>query len=231
MRITFLLPYRCDASSHDRNAQLDLFMATMPTLLRGVECHYIVCEQSDDRRKFNKGAVVNAGFIAANMDPEELVCIHDIDLLPCTDIYNEYTKALPVDTVRHIGNGFRRYTHCKKYMGGVLLMRAKNFTAMNGFPNDFEGWGGVDDIMGRRIRQLFTVEKSNGTLLDLENLDSVEKKLAQLVTSRAVGRRRSNKMRFYHGDSMYTHGLSDVRFHIVLAEQLLQTTRIRVHLV
>lgn len=230
MRLTFLLPYRCDARSPDRLAQLALFMSTMPSMLRGVECRFVVCEQSHDLRKFNRGAVLNAGFLAANLDPDELVCIHDIDLLPCSDTYGEYSRALPEGTVRHIGNAFKRYAGCKKYMGGVLLLRAKDFTTVNGFPNDFEGWGGEDDVLGRRLCHRFKVDKSQGTLIDLEGLDSMDDKLAQLIAQRAVGRRKFTKKRFYRGDRMYTHGLSDVEFQVVGVEEHLAATKIGVRL-
>ena len=36
-------------------------------------------------------------------------------------------------------------------MGGIVLMR-KDFVHINGFPNDFWGWGGEDDEFGDRVR-------------------------------------------------------------------------------
>lgn len=232
MRVVFLLPYRCDAGAPDRKGQLATFLATVPEMLQGarVECRYIVCEQSADARRFNKGAVVNACFKTTTWDAEDLVCVHDIDLIPEADIIGEYTKALNADTVRHIGSAFKRYAGCKKYMGGILLMRASDFAAVNGFPNDFEGWGGEDDVLGKRITHRFAVERSRGTLVDLERLVSPRDKLAQLIQYKSMGKGKATKKRGYMGARLYERGISDVEFSVLESKHCATATRLTVHL-
>ena len=62
-------------------------------------------------------------------------------------------------------------------MGGIVLMRKKDFVHINGFPNDFWGWGGEDDEFGDRIRDAgIPIERVEaGTIVDQEGLDIKEK--------------------------------------------------------
>jgi len=189
-----VIPYRA-TNQPERTEQLGIFLDVMPRLLP--EARFLVVEQCDDE-KFNKGMLLNAGVCELQMDPEDTVCLHDLDLIPEGLIVKEYTRTLRINTARHIGNaaivGLQRYKHNKKpgsgCFGGVCLMHASYFIRVNGFPNDFWAWGGEDDVLGLRVSRCtlpsIRIERSVGILLDLENIMSYREKMQQLKATKGM---------------------------------------------
>ena len=92
------------------------------------------------------------------------------------DHYRCQTPQLTT-TPNHIARVWSRYNANPKYIGGVTAFSAPCFEALNGFPNNFWGWGGEDDELQNRMRarkQSFSSPKE-GTLTDLENMTLSEK--------------------------------------------------------
>ena len=83
--IAIIVPFRRQAEQ-DRDRQLAMFLQHMSKFLRGARFAIVVVEQSDDDRKFNRGQLLNIGFVEAlrHADPGELISaiFHDVDLLP-----------------------------------------------------------------------------------------------------------------------------------------------------
>jgi predicted glycosyltransferase involved in capsule biosynthesis len=48
-----------------------------------------------------------------------------------------------------------RYSGNEKYLGGIVSFSIKQFEDINGFPNNFWGWGGEDDEMKKRIDTVY----------------------------------------------------------------------------
>ena len=78
----------------------------------------------------------------------------------------------------HIASNWSRYKDMKGYLGGVLLVGNGIFGDSNGFPNKYWGWGGEDDELKRRLREIYkdntnqkiqSIDIEDG-LLDLEEL-------------------------------------------------------------
>jgi hypothetical protein len=61
------------------------------------------------------------------------------------------------------------------------MMRQSDFVAVNGYPNDFFGWGGEDDELRDRIKRAgLNIERNvYGTIIDQERM-SLEQKLSHL---------------------------------------------------
>ena len=55
-------------------------------------------------------------------------------------------------------------------MGGVVSFNGGDFETINGFPNDFWGWGGEDDELGRRVRHhgIHVRVPRRGRVVDME---------------------------------------------------------------
>ena len=49
-------------------------------------------------------------------------------------------------------NKFHYKLPYKTYFGGVAAMSVKHFKLVNGFSNQFWGWGGEDDDMAKRLK-------------------------------------------------------------------------------
>ena len=74
---------------------------------------------------------------------------HDVDLIPSNDLLSYYTTT-PSQPV-HIARVWSRYNDNPEYFGGVVAFTTEQFRLINGFPNNFWGWGGEDDEMMKRI--------------------------------------------------------------------------------
>jgi hypothetical protein len=111
--------------------------------------HVIVVEQSDDGKKFNRGALLNIGAKIAGTMGASSIILHDVDLIPDKSIL-PYYFAYP-DHPIHIGGIWRRKYKHDRFLGAILHMSINDFVKGNGFPNNFYGWGGEDDVLGDRL--------------------------------------------------------------------------------
>lgn len=51
-------------------------------------------------------------------------------------------------------NMYHRYNDSRTYIGGAVSFSEDDFKKINGFPNNFWGWGGEDDELSERIREV-----------------------------------------------------------------------------
>jgi hypothetical protein len=218
-----IVPYRA-TNQPERALQLRLFLHVMPPHLP--EARFVVAEQVDTL-KFNRGLLFNACVRELSLGPDDTVCLHDVDLIPEGDLVDEYTRALPPNTARHIGNaaieGLQRYStlnrqrHC---FGGISLMHASDFSRVNGFPNDFWGWGGEDGVLGMRVsRKGLTVERSCGVVRDLERIQSHHDKMLQLRETRAMGKGVQAKRRRYKNGALFVNGVDTAEYCVCASER------------
>jgi len=231
-----VIPYRA-TNQPERAEQLRIFLDVMPNLLP--EAQFLVVEQCDDE-KFNRGMLLNAGVCELKMDPDDTVCLHDVDLIPEGDIVKEYTRTLSPNTARHIGNaaivGLQRYQYNKKpgsgCFGGVCLMRVSDFIRVNGFPNDFWAWGGEDDVLGLRVSRCtlpsLHIERSVGILLDLEDIMSHHEKMQQLKSTKGMGKGVHARKKRYRTGALYSNGLLEAQYSVINFERRRVVWRLRV---
>jgi len=214
-----VVPYRA-SNQPQRREQLRMFLQEMPRLLP--RARFAIAEQTD-ARAFNRGLLLNACVRELAPAPADTVCLHDVDLLPAGDLVREYTRELPPHTARHIGHaalaGLPRYRTAKvtaRSFGGVSLMRYSDYARVNGFPNDFWGWGGEDNVLGLRVARCaapaLTVERSVGTLRDLEDIDSHAAKMQQLRATQGMGRGVQARERRYRRGSLYANGMAEAEY-------------------
>lgn len=108
-----------------------------------------VIEQDQDGRKFNRGALLNVGAVLAEKDHHQAIIFHDVDLIPLAAIL-PYYYAFPEAPI-HIGKAWTTKYDYDSFLGGILSMSLKDFKQVNGFPNQFWGWGGEDDALRNRL--------------------------------------------------------------------------------
>jgi predicted glycosyltransferase involved in capsule biosynthesis len=114
---------------------------------------YIV-EQSDDGRKFNRGQLLNIGFDVACKDMCDIFVFHDVDLIPSDDLLSAYTTLPLGSNLMHIAKVWDRYNSDAKYFGGIMAFSKEQFQRINGFPNNFWGWGGEDNELYLRSKEV-----------------------------------------------------------------------------
>ncbi|XP_017296711.2 beta-1,4-galactosyltransferase 1 [Kryptolebias marmoratus] len=112
---------------------------------------------------FNRAKLMNIGFREA-MREEDWDCLffHDVDLIP-EDDRNLYTcDANP----KHAAIAMDKFGYklpYKMYFGGVSALSPLHYLKMNGFPNNYWGWGGEDDdIFNRLSSKGMTISRPSG---------------------------------------------------------------------
>ena len=141
---TILVPFR-DQKEQKRGEQLKKFLSHIHRY--HPDWHVLVIEQSDDGQKFNRGALLNIGTKVAETD---YVIFHDVDLLPLIKIAPYYT-AFPEKPI-HIGKIWNTKYDSPSFLGGILSISVDDVKKTNGYPNQFWGWGGEDDVLRDRLK-------------------------------------------------------------------------------
>eukprot|EP00242_Pyramimonas_sp_CCMP2087_P005724 CAMPEP_0198216280 /NCGR_PEP_ID=MMETSP1445-20131203/56322_1 /TAXON_ID=36898 /ORGANISM="Pyramimonas sp., Strain CCMP2087" /LENGTH=401 /DNA_ID=CAMNT_0043892431 /DNA_START=172 /DNA_END=1374 /DNA_ORIENTATION=- len=161
-RLAIIVPYR------GRADHLSTFTRYMHAYLQQqrVAFRIYVVEQlrsseawshSGSVQPFNRGWLLNQGFLAAERDNFTYVALHDVDMLPVGVDY-----SYPRHKFAHLAaeasqfrdgsgsDGNRNGTY-KRYCGGVFLMDSELFRLINGFGNLYWGWGAEDDDFCLRL--------------------------------------------------------------------------------
>lgn len=175
-------------------------------LARFAEFPVIVVEQADDK-PFNRGALLNIGYVRARACGASRVVLHDCDLVPDDTLLAMYQEPWPKPVV-HFGARFRRYNNSARYFGGVHGFVGGSFP---GYPNHFWGWGGEDDALRKRVRLGDVTYARHGEYLDLEGLRHAKDKLRTLRKEEKC----MNRWELLHADdaSNDNHRTSTLRFH------------------
>ena len=198
--LSLIVAYR-DPGDGSRKAQLDIFLKQMQTILETrTNYHIYIIEQESDRNdynslsdeykqidskmaKFNLGRIKNIGFQIASKDNKDIdnhyYILSDVDLIPSMDLLKDYLRY-PKKPI-HLANRGTRYNLDGKnedFLGGVLSINKEDFTKSNGYPNNFWGWGGEDDVLSSRLRlKNIDIDKPEESVIDLEEMTFEEKNI------------------------------------------------------
>ncbi|VDK50333.1 unnamed protein product [Anisakis simplex] len=166
-KIAILIPYR------NRYSQLQILLSYLLEFLSKFRTRFaIFIIEPTDGQVFNRGKLFNIGYNLANtIEDWDCFFFHDVDLLPTN-------RQLPYrcprnGTVQHWSSaidkdGFK--LPYGGYIGGVSAMNTEDFLMINGYPNEFWGWGGEDDCFGYRLAftlgELFLIPFSFAWIVD-----------------------------------------------------------------
>jgi len=142
-----LVPYR-DDGNQNRADQLEKFLEHYKNI------PILVIEQSNDGKKFNRGALLNIGYdyCLEKLPSITTFVLHDVDIVMTQDVIHKYYTD-DGRGVMHLGNLVSPSKYDGEFfLGRVLRVSKEAFKTMNGFPNTFYGWGGEDDALAHRIR-------------------------------------------------------------------------------
>ncbi len=136
-----IVPYR------NREEHLSKFLPHMDKFLKDSAYKIFIIEQSEDK-PFNRGKLLNVGFDLAK-ETCDYMCFHDVDMLPLKADY-----AFP-ETPIHLATAVEQFNFdmpYPTYFGGVTLFNIKDFEAVNGYANEYWGWGAEDDDLQFRCK-------------------------------------------------------------------------------
>ncbi len=110
---------------------------------------YIIEQNNED--KFNRGLLLNIGYLLARENTRyDRYIFHDVDLFPSQFIYEVYFVD-PKKQIHYIIPKEEHKYNFENYFGGVVGLSEEIVQKVNGYPNNFFGWGGEDDSLYNRI--------------------------------------------------------------------------------
>ncbi|XP_029826060.2 beta-1,4-N-acetylgalactosaminyltransferase bre-4-like [Ixodes scapularis] len=143
-RVAILIPYR------NREEHLRVFLYNMHQFLPRQQIDYgIFVIEQEGNGKFNRAKLLNVGYLETQGLYDCLI-LHDVDLIP-EDDRNLYTCP---EQPRHMSVAMSTMNYTlpyTEYFGGVSALNKKHMELVNGFSNQYWGWGAEDDDMFCRL--------------------------------------------------------------------------------
>uniref|UniRef100_A0A8C2M794 Beta-1,4-galactosyltransferase n=1 Tax=Cricetulus griseus TaxID=10029 RepID=A0A8C2M794_CRIGR len=139
-KVAIIIPFR------NRQEHLKYWLYYLHPVLQRQQLDYgiYVINQAGDTM-FNRAKLLNIGFQEALKDHDyNCFVFSDVDLIPMDD-HNAYRCF---SQPRHISVAMDKFGFSLpyvQYFGGVSALSKQQFLAINGFPNNYWGWGGEDD--------------------------------------------------------------------------------------
>ncbi|XP_062841573.1 beta-1,4-galactosyltransferase 3 [Trichomycterus rosablanca] len=145
-RTAIIIPHR------SRESHLKYLLYYLHPFLQRQQLNYgIYVIHQAGNYTFNRAKLMNIGFREA-MREEDWDCLfyHDVDLIPEDDRNTYVCDRNP----KHAAIAMDKFGYklpYKGYFGGVSALSPLHYLKMNGFPNNYWGWGGEDDDIGIRV--------------------------------------------------------------------------------
>mmetsp|Transcript_13354 Transcript_13354/g.20020 ORF Transcript_13354/g.20020 Transcript_13354/m.20020 type:complete len:371 (+) Transcript_13354:35-1147(+) len=225
VKVAIVVPFRDLHKEQNRLRHLKQFIPEMLKYMNQSTSpyHLFIIEQSNDNRKFNRGKLLNIGFDIAMKQGYNVIIFHDVDLLPISpQLLNAYTTVPEQNHPVHIARLWKdRYSNNESYFGGIVKFSIEQFKLINGFPNNFWGWGGEDDEMLKRVKKVSlqpvapqVVNDKETMILDMENMDLTQK-LSFLKQHRTWKCMNKNELLAEHSTTWKENGLSNLTYHVL----------------
>ena len=152
-KIAIIIPFRSISNDTEigRETELTFYLYEMIEFLnlQKIEFKIYVIDQ-DWEDDFNRARLLNVGFLVAKKDsssighPWDCYLFTDVDKFPINLNLSMHCNKnnQPIHYLPHLGS-----------FGGVAQFPPETVLAVNGFSNEFFGWGGEDQDMGFRVSE------------------------------------------------------------------------------
>jgi len=224
-RLAIIVPYR------DRQQHLDQFVPHMRAyfardkLDKAIDYRVLIVEQ-ERGLPFNRGALKNAGFLLAE-GQSDYCCFHDIDYLP---IWADYSFAEVPTPIVWYGAEERPIApartnkvakhNLEHFFGGALIVPNADFRAVNGYSNDYWGWGYEDeDIKARFVAAGIVTGRRKGTFLPLVH-ESEGFRLDTTPSPIALANQQLLRERWAAAPAAAAEGLGTLAFEVIARASL-----------
>ena len=134
-----IIPYR------HRKKHLDFYINnTIPLLEKNLINFKLVIIEQNEGKLFNRGKLLNIGFTEYKNKTKYFIT-HDVDINPNIEtIKKYYLPDIEKNTIKGV------YTsHCNT-LGGIVKINNDDIFKINGFPNNYWGWGCEDKALQNR---------------------------------------------------------------------------------
>lgn len=135
-KLGIVVPYR------NRYEHLSIFQEAISRYFTRLDIDYcVIVVEQDNGKAFNRGKLCNIGFKEAKRQRCDYVVFHDVDMIPIDVDYSYSDKPV------HLISDNLPF---KTYFGGLTLFPADLFRKIDGFSNEYWGWGFEDDDLRYR---------------------------------------------------------------------------------
>ncbi len=175
MKLGIIVPYR-DRKAHFRQfvPHVSQYFAR-DKLDKEIDYRVLFVEQTA-QKPFNRGLLKNIGFLLLEKETD-YICFHDIDYLPIWADYSAVNRPTAIVWYgaerRPIapGKSDRVLQHSlEHFYGGAVLIDNKSFRSVDGYANDYWGWGYEDlDLKSRFDQRGVTWDRRKGTYMALDH--------------------------------------------------------------
>ncbi|XP_077388733.1 beta-1,4-galactosyltransferase 1 [Festucalex cinctus] len=145
-KVAVVIPFR------KRDEHLKFWLYYLHPILQRQQLDYAVYViNQDGEETFNRAKLLNVGYAEAMKDYDfDCLVFSDVDLIPMDDrnVYKCFSQP------RHLSVSMDKFGFrlpYKQYFGGVSSMMKDQYLSINGFPNNYWGWGGEDDDIYNRL--------------------------------------------------------------------------------
>jgi predicted glycosyltransferase involved in capsule biosynthesis len=168
-KLAIVVPYR------NRREHLEMFLPHIKKYLDGQNVlHKVYIIEQEEGKAFNRAKLLNIGFLEADKDCDYFV-FHDVDMIPQNVDYGY--QELPT----HLAAAASQFNYglpYDGYFGGVTMFSRKSFLKVNGYSNEYWGWGAEDDDILYRchLADLKVQRQSPGILKSLTHDRIIDEK-------------------------------------------------------
>ncbi|XP_029029670.1 beta-1,4-galactosyltransferase 1-like [Betta splendens] len=145
-KVAIIIPFR------NRDEHLKYWLYYMHPILQRQQLDYgVYVINQDGDQLFNRAKLLNIGFTESLREYDyDCFVFSDVDLIPIDDRNTYKCFSQP----RHLSGyldkfGFRLLHNW--LFGGISSLSKEQYLKINGFPNNYWGWGGEDDDIANRV--------------------------------------------------------------------------------
>jgi hypothetical protein len=218
--LKIVVPYR------DREEHLVHFLPHIREYMDdcGISYHIVIAEQAEGL-PFNRGAMKNAGFLLSGTS--DYTCFHDVDYLPLNADYSWADNPACLVLIGAEGRPAkindktqRIHLNTVSFFGGAVLMPDALFRQIDGYSNDYWGWGFEDTDIARRFEAAgISCIRRPGTFYPLTHVSQGHEADGSMNEDAALNRVFYNR-KWHTGRLEKADGLSTLSYEILARETL-----------
>ncbi|XP_005924103.1 beta-1,4-galactosyltransferase 1 [Haplochromis burtoni] len=208
-KVAIIIPFR------NREEHLKYWLYYLHPILQRQQLDYgIYVINQDGDETFNRAKLLNIGYAEALKEYDyNCFVFSDVDLIPMDDRNTYKCFSQP----RHLSVSMDKFGFrlpYNQYFGGVSSLSKEQYLKINGFPNNYWGWGGEDDDIYNRVA-------SKGM--------SISRATSEIGKCRMIRHNRDkmndpNPQRFnriaHTRETMYKDGINSLNYQVVSIQKL-----------
>ncbi|KAK5864281.1 hypothetical protein PBY51_015537 [Eleginops maclovinus] len=208
-KVAIIIPFR------NREEHLKYWLYYLHPILQRQQLDYgVYVINQDGDATFNRAKLLNVGYTEALKEYDyDCFVFSDVDLIPMDDRNTYRCFSQP----RHLSVSVDKFGFKLPYIecfGGVSSMSKDQFLKINGFPNNYWGWGGEDDdIFNRVTSKGMTISRPSGEIGK-----------CRMIRHSRDKKNEPNPQRFHRithtKETMSSDGISSLSYSLVKTEKL-----------